>query len=173
MQKEPKYFGKISSTHGFKGHLVLNHQLKNNKELNSWSALMLELKSGSYIPFFIQEAKHLNEQEAIILLEEVESLEEAKKLVSCLAYIPPTVNSTGILENEWNNVIGYEVFAEGKSIGKISSIVDNQMQQLFEIVYADKIIHIPVQDSFIDKLDNKKKTLHVNLPEGYLEIFTQ
>jgi ribosomal 30S subunit maturation factor RimM len=36
--------GKIQSTHGLKGELVVSHLLKDAAEMKDWEALMLELR---------------------------------------------------------------------------------------------------------------------------------
>jgi 16S rRNA processing protein RimM len=90
-----------------------------------------------------------------------------------LAHIPPTVTTKGILENEWNELIGYCIMQEEKVVGIVDLIHENSMQQLFEIKAGDQLIHIPIQESFIEKIDDANKIIKVSLPEGYLEIFTQ
>ena len=58
-----------------------------------------------------------------------------------------------------------------KKIGILKSVNDSGPQALFMIDNNGTEILIPVHDNFIIKLDRKEKRIHLNLPDGLLEIF--
>ena len=57
------------------------------------------------------------------------------------------------------------------NIGTIKSVNDSGPQPLFVIDADGTEILIPVHDNFIKNLDRKEKKIHLNLPEGLLDIF--
>ena len=79
------------------------------------------------------------------------------------------------LENDqfyFHEVIGFKVTDKNfGEVGILKSINDSTPQALFEIEHEGNEILVPVNDDFIDKLDRPNKTLHLNVPEGLIEMY--
>ena len=43
-------------------------------------------------------------------------------------------------------------------------------QPVFEILINDKKFMVPIHDDFIEKIDKEKKSIHIVIPDGLLEI---
>lgn len=55
-------------------------------------------------------------------------------------------------------------------LGTVEDFSSNGSQDLLIIDYKNKKVEIPFVKSFVTKIDFKKQEMHVNLPEGLLEI---
>jgi 16S rRNA processing protein RimM len=66
--------------------------------------------------------------------------------------------------------VGYTIVNAGVEIGVISEIEEYPQQEMATINYNKKDILIPLNEQFIIKLDNKKKVIEMELPEGLLEL---
>ena len=61
-----------------------------------------------------------------------------------------------------------DVFGE---IGKISSIRENNSQDLFIVNYKNEEVLIPIHDEFIKKVDRLKSQIIVKTPDGLIELY--
>ena len=80
---------------------------------------------------------------------------------------------TEILDGEeYDHLVGYEINDKttGK-IGIIEEIVEMPFQFLAKVMKDKKEILIPLNNNFILNIDEKKKLVEVQLPDGFLEIF--
>jgi 16S rRNA processing protein RimM len=170
----PKYtqVGKIIGTHGFKGDVVIAHSLTNAKEFLNWTAIMLSWNPGSHIPFFIEKIKVLNDKELLVKLEEVDSLEEARKYTQSLVFASPFVKVKSVNKNNTDALIGFKVKDKVEGlIGEIIGTISGGGQDLLELAYKDKTLLIPINDAFIVNVNAAKQIIEVNLPEAYLDAF--
>lgn len=56
-------------------------------------------------------------------------------------------------------------------IGTIIHIQDQGLQALFEIEKQDQSVAlIPIHDDFIVEIDRNKKAIHLDFPEGLLDL---
>lgn len=67
-------------------------------------------------------------------------------------------------------LIGFNVIERDRSIGVIHDYYDRRLQPLLEILSNGRKILIPLHEDLIIKLDEINREIHVNLPEGLLEL---
>ena len=78
---------------------------------------------------------------------------------------------------KWNNFICHECIGYhgiDKIHGDVGSIVyinDKVAQPMFEIENGDVEIFIPMIDDFIKKIDRENKQIHVETPEGLIDLY--
>ena len=78
---------------------------------------------------------------------------------------------SAILEKNNNYIfIDYLIYNNNSIIGKIIDVVENKNQDLFEVVYNEKRILIPLIDEFVVNIDNENKKIIMNLPEGLTDL---
>jgi 16S rRNA processing protein RimM len=76
-----------------------------------------------------------------------------------------------VLEKNDNYIfIDYVIYNNNSIIGKIIDIVENKNQDLFEVVFNEKRILVPLVDEFIVNIDNDTKKIIMNLPEGLTDL---
>jgi 16S rRNA processing protein RimM len=163
--------GKIVATHGLQGALMLSHEAGSSTWLKKSSAVFIEIRKGSMIPYFVAKARPLNDEEYLVELEEVNTVDEAKKILNRNVYVDEQM--LNILRDTlpllW---IGYRVIdSEKGNLGIIEDVLSTPGQWLAKLIIEGKEVLLPLANDFIADLDVTSKTLHVHLPEGLLDIY--
>lgn len=162
--------GKIAATHGLKGSVILVHIVGKSDWLKKDDVLFLELNKGSYIPFFVTEAKPAHEDEYIVNFEDVESVDEGKKLVGKPVYV-----KEDILEKHVNDSpllwIGFNIVDRDKgSIGAIEDVMQTGHQWLAKLTYEGREVLVPLIEEMILDVNVRNKFVRMDLPEGLLDL---
>jgi 16S rRNA processing protein RimM len=101
----------------------------------------------------------------------VDTPERADQLVKRSLYLPLRMKPKPkgkplVLED----VIGFEVFSGDESLGKVSAVNPHALNPLLVLGGGKREILIPVNDHFVHIIDYAAKSVHVRLPEGFLDI---
>ncbi len=163
--------GKIVATHGLNGSLILTHIVGNSKWLKKGQALLVEMQKGSFIPYFVDQCNPKNDEEYLVNIENIDKMDEAKKLVTKHVYVDESVLAGYETQSPllW---IGFTLTDKTKGIvGTIEDVVQAGVQWLAKLTYQDKEVLVPLVPQMILKLDIKAKTLAMDLPEGLLEVY--
>lgn len=158
--------GYFAKTHGIKGHLILKTEsFFDTEELN---ALFVET-GGSKAPYFITELRETNDA-IIILLEDINSVEKAKTLTGKKVFIDSKfISEDEMAEEDWS---GFELIDKAfGSLGQILSTSDNGQQILVSILFKGKEVILPLVEEFIESIDEEKKIIRFNAPEGLIDIY--
>jgi 16S rRNA processing protein RimM len=157
--------GYFSKTHGIKGQLIL--KCDRDFYFEEAKALFIE-RSGSKAPYFVSEIKETNDS-LIVLLEEVNSVEQAKLLVGKKVFADASLFDE---EDKQDNWIGYELVDEERgSLGKIIEVSDNGAQLLVSVLYKEKEVILPLTDDFIESIDDSAKIIKFKAPVGLIDIY--
>jgi 16S rRNA processing protein RimM len=173
MDKKDFYFlGKVTKTSGYKGNLVFFFDVDDIGNYNELEAVFIDVH-GELIPFVILGLHFKSNNTAFVTLEDITDDEQASALVNCDLYLPisflPPLTGNKFYFHE---LIGYSVLdVRHGNIGKITSVNDNAQQAIFNIQFNDKEILVPIIDEIIRKVDRENKTIHVETPEGLIEIY--
>jgi 16S rRNA processing protein RimM len=163
--------GLIVATFGIRGELVIQHHLGPNPDLVKMKVLFVEMVKDKFIPFFIKEIKLKSDNELIVLLEDIESPETAKKYLK---------KKTWLTEKEAKNfsskaapisLLGFDVVEKKKVLGKVLEVIEQPMQILLRIEIDEKEVLIPINQSTLEKIDHKSEKIFVKLPDGLLDIY--
>lgn len=168
-----EYFniGKFVTTFGLKGELVLKHTLGKKTSLKGLTALFIEEKKESFIPWFIESTKIRNEEEIYIKLEGIATKEQATKLAQKQVWLPETDFIKFSSKSAPISFLGYDIVENGQVLGKILEIIEQPHQVLCRIDLNGKEALIPLHEETIVKIDKRKNQVIVDLPEGLLEIY--
>lgn len=164
------HIGKIAATHGLQGDVVLTHILGKKGWLHKNDVLFLELNKESFIPFFVMNIKAEREDEYVLKLEDIETVEEAKKLIGKKVYAEETVLEKQKVDSPllW---IGFNLIDKQKGeIGKINDVMQTAHQWLASVNYNGKEVLIPLIQEMILDLNVRNKYIRMELPDGLLEI---
>ena len=162
--------GKIVATHGLKGSLVLTHVVGESNWLKKDDVLFLELNKGSYIPFFVTDAKAANNEEYVLNLEDVAEVESARELIGRHAYVKEDILTKHVNDSPllW---LGFNIVDKEKgSLGIIEDVLQTGHQWLAKITYEGREVLIPLVEQMIIDVNVRNKFIRVNLPEGLLEL---
>jgi 16S rRNA processing protein RimM len=163
--------GYIIKPHGLQGDLSILLDTDQPEAYETMESVFVQIKQ-KLIPFFIDHLQ-IRENKAIVKFENVNSLEEAEKLKGNLLFLPlevlPPLSSGQFY---YHDVIRYMVIDEsGRKIGRITNIYESNGNDLFAVDHDGTEILIPVQDDFIVRLDHEKSEIHMQLPDGLLDVY--
>ena len=150
--------GKIVATHGLNGSLIMTHVAESADWLKKGHVLMVEMQKGSFIPYFVATCKAASNEEYHITVEDVNTQQEAKKLVTKHVYVDESLLAGLVRESPllW---IGFTVL--DKHYGNIGKMLDVMQNEAL----------IPLVDATIEGIDIKGRILKTTLPEGLLEVY--
>lgn len=163
-----RLIGRIGKPHGHAGavKLELLPDLETDLNINEPVFLIIE---GKPVPFFMEECNEAANP-PILHFEDVKSIDEARKLTGLEVYAPKeNVDADTDLVAE--QLLGYEAFDQGKSLGKVLAISDSGLQQLLHFEINGIEVLVPLQDELITDINEKKKQLFLDLPEGLLALY--
>jgi 16S rRNA processing protein RimM len=168
-----EYFniGKFVSTFGLKGELVLKHTLGKKTSLKGLTALFIEEKKESFIPWFIESTKIKSEEDIYIKLEGLANREQANRLAQKQVWLPEPDFKKYSSKSSPISFLGYEIVEQDKVLGKILEVIEQPHQVLCRIDLNGKEAFIPLHEETIVKIDKKRSQVIVELPEGLLEIY--
>ncbi|WP_438963755.1 ribosome maturation factor RimM [Winogradskyella sp.] len=166
------YLGKIVKKYSFKGELLAKLDTDEPDLYSNLDAIFVDLR-GNMVPFFIERSQLHKSDLLRLKFEDVDSEADADSLLKSDLYLP--LDLLPKLEGDkfyFHEVIGFSIkdknFGE---VGIIKNINDSTAQALFEIDSDGTEILIPMNDEFIVKVDRKNKTIHVNTPEGLIDLY--
>lgn len=159
--------GKVLKTHGFKGHLKIYVDEFYMDDFEEMEAIFIH-----QLPYFIVSKDINSDNQAIILLEEIDSKENAYPLQGKDIFAKDD-DLTEILDEEpYNDLVGFIISDMNSGIiGEIVQIMELPHQFLAQVFKEKKEILIPMNEDFIIHIDEKKKTVEMQLPDGFLEIY--
>lgn len=156
--------GYFSKTHGLKGELQLN--ITRDFDIENCEAVVIKLTSGDS-PQFISEYRE-NKNGFIILLDDIDSVEEAKAFVGKKVMVKEDL----VLEEEENPLIGYKLLDESfGEVGVIVAIDDEGANPVFHIDHKGKQVILPYNEDMVVGVDSDKRIVNYKAPEGLIEIY--
>ena len=163
--------GKIVATHGLSGNLVLKHIADKTEWLKTDDILFLELTKGSHIPFFVVNAHVANEDEYHVLLDEITTLEQGKKLIGKQVYVREDILTNAATDSPllW---IGFDIVDKKMgSLGVVEDVTQNNAQWIATISYKEKEVLLPLIDEMLLEVNVKNKYIRTEFPDGLLEVY--
>lgn len=168
-----QYFkiGKLAASHGLKGHLVLQHSLGKKTSLKGLETIFIEEGKDNFMPYFISSASIKSDDEVLLTLENIESKETARKLTPKEAWITEEDFKKFAATSAPIALLGYTLINEKRKLGEILEVIEQPHQLLCTISLNGKEALIPIHEESLDKVDSKKREVHVTLPDGLLDIY--
>lgn len=166
------YLGKIVKKYSFKGDLLVKLDTDEPEMYEEMESVLVE-KRKKLVPFFIEES-YLHKSDLLrVRFEDIETEEDAESLIGCDLYLPldllPELDDDQFYYHE---IIGFK--ASDKAFGEIGIITgvnDMTPQALFEIDRDGIQVLVPITDDFIVEVDRASKTIHLDVPEGLIELY--
>ena len=167
--------GYIQKPHGLKGEIILVFEKEFEETINALEFLFIEV-DGGLVPFHIED-EGLNfrtDESAICKLEFIDSLSKAKDMVGCKVY----AFDHAIIESEDQGIastlIGMRIFdLKFGDIGLISRVDDFSGNLVITVDHPRAEIMIPLSDEVITSVDEEKREMHLDCPNGLIEIYLE
>ncbi len=132
--------------------------------------MFIEL-NGGLVPFFIDSFRLKKENIALVKFEDVDSEEDAQALVGKEVFLSLEFIDES-QQNDLAALIGFEAIdSKHGNIGKVTDILDNTAQELFQISNGDQEFLIPITEEFIQKIEGN--TIYLETPEGLIDLFLE
>ena len=163
--------GSIYRTHGLKGELKLIVEREDLPDTFQPELLYVEA-SPSPVPHFCTAFNFLEGNHALLKLEDIDSIEAAGPLLKKDVYVPIDQLVYSEEPKDLKYLLGYKLInADGTEVGLVNDILDMPMQQVAQISYKGHDAMIPLMQETILRIDEEKQELHMQIPEGLLDIY--
>lgn len=165
------HIGKIVASIGLKGELLLKHALGKKTSFKINDVLFLEKEKNIQLPYFIEDSKARNITETVLKLEGVDTKEKTNLLLQKKVWLTTEEFEKQVSKTAPLHLIDFTVFENKKELGKVQAVIEQPLQTLLQISVQEKEVLIPVHEQTLKKIDRKNKEIHVELPEGLLDIY--
>ena len=166
------YLGKILKSYGNKGQLLVHLNVDEPEKYLQLESVYLDVY-GERIPYFITKVELKNSNLAIFSFADVLTSDEAEEYAGREMYLP--VSNLPKLSGKqfyFHEVEGFAVIdTRHGTLGILESVVDLHKQALFQVRGGKKEILIPAVDEIIKEIDREKKIIHIEAPEGLIDIY--
>lgn len=161
--------GRLGKPHGVKGELSF---MFDDDVFDRVDADYLVVSvDGILIPFFIDEYRFRSQETALMKFDGIDSQDQARELTNCDVFFPYSLTDNDTESMSLAQIVGFNMMEDGHAIGRISSVDDATENILLEVTSADgRKMLIPAVPAFIKEIDNEKRTISVELPEGLLDL---
>ena len=162
--------GYIGKPHGYKGFLHIIITSDDEIVFNKLTFVVVEI-NNLLTPFFIEKLDA--NQKVIVKLENIHTDTEAKKLQSKKLFVSKDSVIISEQASDWQ-YIGYEIIDHYKgNLGKILRIEEMPANDVFIITYKGKEVILPINEDFIDEIDDTHKTIKYKAPNGLIELYLE
>lgn len=163
--------GKIVATFGVEGAVILKHGLGKKVNFKDVETIFVELTKGKPLPYFISAAKAKTHDETNLQFEGVITKEKAHLLVGKQVWIAEEDFRKLAGKQSAIALLGYSILEDNKLIGVVNEVIEQPHQILLSTLVKEKEVYIPLHENSLEKVDHKKREIHVVLPEGLLDIY--
>jgi len=162
--------GKLHKPHGINGEVSFGFtsDVFDRTDSPYW---VLEM-DGILVPFFVESYRFKSSETALVKFEGIDSEERVREFSGKEVYYPAKfADKEEDPAESWNFYIGFAVFDEQVGyIGKITDVDDSTLNVLFTLSKDEHEILMPVAEEFFTEIDLENREMHVNLPEGLLDL---
>lgn len=170
LNKDYFSIGYISKTKGLKGELQIYLEVENPQDYKNMESLFLEINQKP-VPFFISKLL-LQKNIMYVYLEDIDHIDKAKGLVGKTAYVLEKNKPANTNEDSHKILIGFQVIDEKQGeLGVINAIQELPSQLIANMLFQNKDVLFPLNDQFVTSIDKKNKIIHVDLPDGLIELY--
>jgi len=165
-----KVLGIISRSHGLKGAFKVNVYAKGVKELQEDEPVFILLQGGP-VPFFVEECSGSGQNNLVLKLEGIYSVEQADKLIGCEVLLEPDQFEDATPDTN-EELIGFGVIdLEKGEIGSIAGFMDSPQHPIMEVVFNSNTILIPWVEDIVKEIDEEKKAVTIDAPDGLIDLY--
>lgn len=162
--------GRIIKIQGYDGTLTIKLEKGFEENIPKMESVFLEIE-GKPVPFFISSSVYSGGDILKLRFEGFGTYEKVSDFSGCLVFLT-SGKEKHATKGDSDSITGFKVILRDKSIiGTIEEIFHNPGQDLLKILSPEKKeILIPFHEDLILQIDEKKRTITVELPEGLTEI---
>lgn len=166
--------GKTRKSYGIKGEMKLHINEEFLEDIFNLKVVFLKI-SGKQVPYFVESVRTGNA--LLIKFEDINSPEETNAITSKEIYartddlIPEEERMFEVEGLEFEKYLGYLIIDSEKGrVGAIKEVVEYPQQEMAVVEFEEREILIPLNKKLIASVNETKKELILNLPDGLLEL---
>jgi len=162
--------GRITKISGYEGTVAVRLEKSFIENIPPMESVFLEI-DGRPVPFFISGYDYSGADILKLSFEGYESVEKISEFTGCRVFLTSADN--GEPDNEdISYLTGYAVLnTDNVIIGEISGVIQNPGQWLLSVNSpANKEILIPFHEDFIVMIDDDKRIMQMDIPDGLIEL---
>ena len=157
--------GTVVKAHGTKGEVRIATQFP--VKYTEWAFLEIREKP---VPFYIEQAQPVGNNEYLLKLTDINSLEKAQQLSGYVVLVPKQKGKKRQQEETWN-LTGFMIAEKNAgNLGKVIRVEQLPQQTMLVVDYKNGELLIPLVEDFIDDINEEKEIITLRLPEGFLEM---
>ena len=163
--------GRLGKPHGIKGELSF---MFTDDVFDRVDADYIVVETdGILVPFYIEEYRFRTDETALLKLEGIDTMDRAREFTNCDVFFPRELAEADDRELTWAQIVGFTLVDDiyNKVIGSVRSVDDSTQNILFEVESPEgKSLLVPAAEDLITDVDQEKKQIRVQLPEGLLAL---
>lgn len=163
--------GVLSKLHGYKGAYQLYCDQTIDEDIENRESVFLEIQ-GLLVPFFIESVNVTSDSSAVIKFEDIDNPDTAKEFISCTVFVPAKKQTSKAKKRQEEETFeGYQVIDKTFGlVGEVKEILNYNQNILLSVIKDGNEVLIPVSEEIIQSIDNKKREIHINAPEGLIGL---
>jgi 16S rRNA processing protein RimM len=172
---ETYQLGYILKTHGLRGHVAAHFDVDDVADYLKLKTVYLALPGApnKLVEHKVEKVQPQSGNKVLLKLRGIERIEEAEPLRGSQLYLP--LAALPELEDDqfyFHDVIGFTVVdANLGELGTVENFYELPQQDMLAMRYQGQEVLIPVVDALVSHADHAQKQVHVNLPEGLLDVY--
>jgi 16S rRNA processing protein RimM len=161
--------GRITKLSGYEGAVTVKLEKIFSENIPLMESVFLEIE-GRPVPFFISGSEYSGADILKLSFEGYESIEKVREFIGCRIFLT-SGKPVNTHPDDLTSLKGYLVLVHGNILGTITDIIQNPGQWLLSIsTPSEKEILIPLHNDFIVSIDDTKKTINMDIPDGLTDI---
>ena len=174
MQKEEAfYIGYVTKTKGLKGEVQLYFEFENFDAID-FDVIFADM-NGKMVPFFVSTYKLYPNCTGLFYFDDIDHIDKAQALVKKKMYLPLTQMPERDEDDfTYQDLKGF--IASDEKLGELGEIIEvNEYPQQFvaTVHYKNRDVLFPLNEDFIVEIDDEENVLHLDLPEGLLDVYLE
>ncbi|HRY97813.1 MAG TPA: ribosome maturation factor RimM [Bacteroidales bacterium] len=162
--------GKIGKTFGTQGEVILD-LVHRQVSIDPNEPVFLAIQ-GTRVPFFLTSLHRRSDGRYLLTLDGVGSPEQAQAYLQAEVFIEQNPSESPD-EGELliTELVGYQVIDEVHGLlGQVADILEYPEQDMLLIRHQDQELLLPLADDYITGLDVEGRRLHLQTPEGLIDL---
>lgn len=156
----------VLKSNGTDGELVLSFRSVDPDEVNLTEPVFINF-DGLPVPFFIESLTKRGLSKALVRLTDINSGEDALEVVGQPIWArEEDYEELASEDDDFTFIIGWTL----DGVGEITDFIDIPANPCIEVSYNGSTVVVPMHEDLIISLDEKKRLLKMELPEGLLDL---
>lgn len=172
IKREEVYkIGMINKPHGIHGELLFTFTDDIFDQVDA--DYLICLLDGIFVPFFMEEYRFRTDTTAFVKFEDIDTAEKARRFTNIDVYFPVKYANEKSEDSSlsWDYFVGLQVKdIHYGDLGVIEEVDESTINTLFVVRKGDEELLIPAQEDFIVNLEEEKRILWMELPEGLIDM---